>query len=839
MNSALSPYLFALYLSISVCWFFTFYAWRRRRIRAAGAFAAVMFAAGLWAFFYGLELIAPTLESKLLWFNLKQLGVSTVGPSILLATLAFTRPRLGFPRLMWALLILEPIVSIIIFWTNAWHGLAGTPTLVTDIFPFPVLYFGFGAWYWFSLFVNYMLVLVSVFILVMQLPGANRIYRRQLLLIVAGLTMPWLVGSLSFWGVGNFEYLNLATFSLPFPAFFIGVGLFRYGLLQLTPVAYSAVFSSIRDGIIVLDKNFHISELNPAALRMLGLKERMLIGKPVAEVIPIWVQSELSEDFFKQNESQEFYYEHGGQYRYLEVHSGAIVSDLQDTTGTVLILYDVTDRKLAEKARQVSEDRYRTIFETDSAATLILEEDMTVSLANGQFAKLAGYERHEIEGKKKWTAFVHPDDVETMKNYHVQRRVNGEGLPDNYEFRFVDSNGRIKNVYVAVAMVPDSRISIASMLDITDRKLAEQLLQQRATDLEAAIRSEQERSAIILRSVDDAIAVSNLSQKISYVNPAFTRLSGYSSEEALGQSPSFILNGRIPALIWRSLQGALVDETVWEGELQFKRKDGTVYDAAVLIAPVRDGNGQLIGYVSSHRDITETKRLEESRRRFVSNISHELRTPVTNIKLYTELLNRNYNSPRRENYFATLNDQIERLESIIQNSLDIVYLEDEQKELHRETIHWEMLSESLQTRLQPQAAEKNITLRFAAEIAHLPPIIGDPQRISQAIYELIHNAISFNSVGGWVAVTGETQQDQGHQFLTLSVIDNGPGIASSEHARIFDRFYRGKQAESAQIPGTGLGLSMVTLIAQAHNGRLTLESRPGEGSTFTLWFPLN
>lgn len=839
MNSALSPYLFALYLSISVCWFFTFYAWRRRRIRAAGAFAAVMFAAGLWAFFYGLELIAPTLESKLLWFNLKQLGVSTVGPSILLATLAFTRPRLGFTRLMWALLILEPIVSIIIFWTNAWHGLAGTPTLVTDIFPFPVLYFGFGAWYWFSLFVNYMLVLVSIFILVMQLPGANRIYRRQLLLIVAGLMMPWLVGSLSFWGVANFEYLNLATFSLPFSAFFIGVGLFRYGLLQLTPVAYSAVFSSIRDGIIVLDKNFHISELNPAALRMLGLKERMLIGKPVAEVIPIWVQSELSEDFFKQNESQEFYYEHGGQYRYLEVHSGAIVSDLQDTTGTVLILYDVTDRKLAEKARQVSEDRYRTIFETDSAATLILEEDMTVSLANGQFAKLAGYERHEIEGKKKWTAFVHPDDVETMKNYHVQRRVNGEGLPDNYEFRFVDSNGRIKNVYVAVAMVPDSRISIASMLDITDRKLAEQLLQQRATDLEAAIRSEQERSAIILRSVDDAIAVSNLSQKIAYVNPAFTRLSGYSSEEALGQSPSFILNGRIPALIWRSLQGALVDETVWEGELQFKRKDGTVYDAAVLIAPVRDGNGQLIGYVSSHRDITETKRLEESRRRFVSNISHELRTPVTNIKLYTELLNRNYNSPRRENYFATLNDQIERLESIIQNSLDIVYLEDEQKELHRETIHWEMLSESLQTRLQPQAAEKNITLRFAAEIAHLPPIIGDPQRISQAIYELIHNAISFNSVGGWVAVTGETQQDQGHQFLTLSVIDNGPGIASSEHARIFDRFYRGKQAESAQIPGTGLGLSMVTLIAQAHNGRLTLESRPGEGSTFTLWFPLN
>lgn len=839
MNSALTPYLFALYLSISSCWFFAFFAWRRRHLRAAAPFAVVMFSAGIWAFFYGLELISPTLESKLLWFNLKQIGVSAVGPSILLATLAFTRPRLRFHRLMLALLIVEPLVSVIIFWTNAWHGLAGTPRLVTDVLPFTVLNFGFGSWSWFSLFVNYMLLLVAVLTLVMQLPGANRLYRRQLLLIVAGLMVPWLVGSLSFWGVGNFEYLNLATFFLPISALLIGIGLFRYGLLQLTPVAYSAVFSSIRDGIIVLDRDFHIAELNPAALRMLGLKERMLIGKPVTEVFPLWAQSELSQDFFDQNESLEFYYEHGGQYRYLEVHSGSIVSDLQDTTGTVLILYDVTDRKLAEKARQVSEDRYRTIFETDSAATLILEEDMTISLANERFARLAGFPRSEIEGKKKWTTFVHPDDVEAMKNYHIQRRLNGESVPSEYEFRFLDSNGRIKNVHVSVAMVPDSHISVASMLDITDRKLAEQLLQQRATDLEAAIRSEQERSAIILRSIDDAIALSNLSYGVAYVNPAFTRLSGYASDEVLGKPATFILNGRIPAPIWRSLQGALVDQTVWEGELQFKRKDGTVYDAAILIAPVRDGNGQLIGYVSSHRDITQTKRLEESRRRFVSNISHELRTPVTNIRLYTELLNRNYNSPRREHYFATLNDQIERLESIIQNSLDIVYLEDEQKELHRETIHWEMLSESLQTRLRPQAAEKNITLRFASEIAQLPPIIGDPQRISQAIYELIHNAISFNSVGGWIAVTGETKWEQGHQFLTFSVVDNGPGIAASEQARIFDRFYRGQQAESAQIPGTGLGLSMVTLIAQAHNGRLTLDSRPGEGSTFTLWFPLS
>ena len=839
MNLALAPYLFPLYLSISVCWFFAFYAWRRRHLRAAKPFAAVMLSAGFWAFCYGLELVSPTLEGKLFWFNLKQFGVSAVGPSVFLAALAFTRPRLSFPRLLLALLVLEPIASLILFWTNPWHGLAGMPLLVSGVFSFPVLYIAYGPWNWFSLFANYLLLLVAALTLMAQLPTANQIYRRQLLLILAGLILPWLLGSISFLGVGKWHYLNVSTFIFPISSIFLGVGLFRYGLLQLTPVAYSAVFSSIRDGIIVLDQNFRIAELNPAALRMLGLKGEGVMGQSITAVFPFWEGITLDHTFFDQNQSLEFYYEHGGQYRYLEVHNGTIKSNLIDAVGTMLILYDVTDRKLAEKARQVSDDRYRTIFETASAATLILEEDMTISLANDQFARLAGFARHELEGKQKWTTFVHPDDVEMMKQYHIKRRQNGAGVPGQYEFRFVDRHNQIKDVFVSVALVPQSRISVASMLDITDRKLAEQLLQQRATDLEAAVRSEQERSAIILRSVKDAIALSDLTYRIVYVNPAFTQLSGYSAEEALGQPARLVLNGRVPPPIWRSLQGAIVDCTVWEGELQLKRKDGTVYDAAVLVAPVRDGHGKLIGYVSSHRDITQAKRLEESRRRFVTNISHELRTPVTNIKLYTELLNRHFDSSRRERYFATLNDQIERLENIIQNSLEIVYLEDEQKELHRETIHWEMLSESLQTRLQPQAAEKNITLRFAPQIAQLPPIIGDPQRISQAIYELIHNAISFTPVGGQVDVAGQVKQEQSLHYLTLSVSDNGPGIAPTEQARVFDRFYRGRQAESAQIPGTGLGLSMVTLIAQAHNGRLTLHSHPGEGSTFTLWFPLN
>ena len=840
MNSPLAPYLFTLYLSVSVCWFLAFYAWRRRKITAAASFAAVMFSAGFWALFYGLELLTPTLSGKLFWFNVKQLGASALGPALLITALHFTNQHVRYPRLLYAVLLLEPIGSQLVFWTNSLHGLGGIPSLNTDVLPFPVLVFEYGLWFWLSIFVGYLLFIVSIFIFATQIPGANLIYRKQLILILLGMLMPWLAGSIALMGVGNLQLFDITTFLFPVSGLFIGLGFFRYQMLRLMPVAYSAVFSSIRDGIIIVDDDFRIVELNPAALRLLGHKERALLGQLISDVFPIWDQAILNEVPLGGNQTLEFYYEQGGQYRYLEVHGAAIVSNVHVATGHVLILYDVTERKLAEKARQHSEYRYRTIFETDSAATVILEEDMTISLANDGFVALSGYARDEVEGKKRWTEFVHPDDLPQMESYHrARRQQNGGNAPNQYEFRFLDGNGRIKDVFVSVALVPGSTTSIASLLDITARKLAERLLRQRATDLEVAVRSEQERSAIILQSVKDAIAVSDLSIKTTYVNEAFSTLTGYSFEESLGQPAQFILNGRMPQQTWRSLQQAITNQTVWEGELEFRRKNGTVYDAAVLIAPMRDGNDQLIGYVSSHRDITEAKRQEESRRRFVTHISHELRTPVTNIKLYADLLHRYFDTNRKEQYFTILHEQIERLETIIKNTLEIVALEEGKKELHREPIHWEMLIENLHIRLQAQVAEKNITLQFASQSAQLPITMGDPQRIFQALYELIYNAITYTPSGGNVLIKGETVVDQALLWLTISVCDDGPGIPTNEQNHIFDRFYRGEQADTGHIPGTGLGLSMAMLIAEAHNGRLTVKSDLGQGSTFTLWLPLH
>ena len=836
MNLALAPYLFFLFLSVTGCLFTAFYAWRRRHLQAASIFALLMLAAGWWTFFYGFQLLSTTLITKLFWFNIKQIGASMLGPSVFLLAIQFTRIRIRHFKLLLAALLIEPIGSQIIFWTNGSHGWAGTPMLIIERFPFPLLYFERGPWFWFSIFVGYFLLTTATLILAARLPGADKFYRRQLTMLLLGLLVPWVAGSLRVLGFYNWHLFEATTFFFPISAAFIGLGLFRYQMWQLGPVAYSAVFSSIRDGIVVLDEDGRILKLNAIAEEILGLEESACYGQLISQVLPL-PEPLLLDDT---PQKMELLLEREGNGRYLEIYRNKITSDIYNSTGHLLILYDVTDRKEAEKAHRFSEERYRTIFETDSAATLILEEDMTVSLANDRFAALVGYSRQEIEGKMKWTQFVHEEDVPPMMAYHRQRRLQGNHAPSEYEFRLVSREGEPINAYISVALIPGSTTSVASILDITERKLAEQLLQQRATDLEAAVRSEQERSAIILESVSDAIAVSNLEDRIVYVNPAFTRLTGYTMDELLNQLPTTVLNGRLPQQIWNSLQRALLHRTVWEAEIQIKRKNGTVYEADVLVAPMYDGDGKLIGHVSSHRDMTPAKRMEESRRSFITNISHELRTPVTNIKLYTDLLHRHFDSERRQQYFEVLDSQIERLENLIQSTIEIVDLENETKVLTRKRIQWESLFESLQMRVQTKAIAKNVSLKFDPAITQLPSVLGDTRLLSRALYELIQNALNFTPAKGQVIVSGVVRREEqdNANWLTISVCDDGPGIDATEQKYIFDRFFRGKRAATGHIPGTGLGLSMVKLIAEAHNGRITLTSSPDKGTSFTLWLPL-
>lgn len=139
---------------------------------------------------------------------------------------------------------------------------------------------------------------------------------------------------------------------------------------------------------------------------------------------------------------------------------------------------EITERKQAEKALVESEKKYRTVFENTGTATIIIEEDKTISMANTQSEKLTGYSKDEIENKIKWTDFIIPEDLKMMEKYHRERRKAGGKVATEYEFRLIDKRGNIKNTFLKVGMIPGSKKSIASLIDITEQKQAEERLKK-------------------------------------------------------------------------------------------------------------------------------------------------------------------------------------------------------------------------------------------------------------------------------------------------------------------------------------------------------------------------
>ena len=149
-----------------------------------------------------------------------------------------------------------------------------------------------------------------------------------------------------------------------------------------------------------------------------------------------------------------------------------------DRAATLNFMSDITERREIEQRLIDSEKNYRTIFETTGSAMMILEEDTTISLMNTYSEVLSGYKKEEIEGKVSWMKLVHKDDIEQMRSYHYSRRLDPALAPNAYEFRLVDKQGNIKNIYLNIAMFPGTKKSVVALIDITERKRTEEALQE-------------------------------------------------------------------------------------------------------------------------------------------------------------------------------------------------------------------------------------------------------------------------------------------------------------------------------------------------------------------------
>lgn len=250
-------------------------------------------------------------------------------------------------------------------------------------------------------------------------------------------------------------------------------------------------------------------------------------------------------------------------------------------------------------------------------------------------------------------------------------------------------------------------------------------------------------------------------------------------------------------------------------------------------APVVGDNHELRGVVLVLHDITELKRLENIRRDFVANVSHELKTPMTSLKGFTETLldGAMDDEKARKQFLQIIWKESDRLAHLIDDLLHLSKLEREDLELEWQEIQVTEIAKEVIELLRSKAEEKSITLTttFQPELT----MIGDPLRFRQILINLVSNAINYTSPHGQVWVEVMEKENQ----VVMIVKDNGIGISEEEIPRIFERFYRVDKARSRNSGGTGLGLAIVKHIVEAFEGDIQVDSEKGKGTTFIVKLP--
>lgn len=296
--------------------------------------------------------------------------------------------------------------------------------------------------------------------------------------------------------------------------------------------------------------------------------------------------------------------------------------------------------------------------------------------------------------------------------------------------------------------------------------------------------------------------------------------------------------GKTPLEIIRNLTVCDIVDRILKGEQRLVSEEISLYSPEERIFRINSApiirNDTIEGAILVFHDITELRRLEKIRQDFVANVSHELRTPLTSIKGYAETLLEGalLDKDNAKDFIEIIYRDSDRLAKLIDDLLDLSKIESGKlKMVFLPCDILEVIKRTIKI-LEAQAKGKSISVSLNVA-GSLPKVVADETRISQVLLNLLDNAIKYTPEGGKVSISAFIKD----KFVYVDITDTGIGIPEKDLPRIFERFYRVDKARSRELGGTGLGLSIVKHIVQAHEGQVWVESKLGQGSTFSFTIP--
>ena len=644
-----------------------------------------------------------------------------------------------------------------------------------------------------------------------------------------------------------------------------------------------ALIGAAPDAVVVADAARKIVAFNPAAERLYGRRRAEVIGQGMGDLlIPERNRArflELTEEFLRSQDP--------GKYTgrmHLPILRGDGTERTVELTPLPLVVggqiffcsfaRDVTELERANTALAASEARVRLLSELAPVGIARTDGTGTCAYVNERWCALNGQLAAAILGTS-WLESVHPGDLPRVRREWVRARAAGSEL--RTDFRLRRHAGEPLWVHAAVTSLADQadlpRGFMVALTNVTARKRAEQERDRLLVAEQAAVRDltdQTERLNALLAAAIPGVLVLDEHSVIVQANQSLcdllgigeppAKLTGVSADQLRGPAgqtfaePADVLDRiagyytrreRVEGLRFPCQDGRMLECDYWPVSASGQDRGGLVllWDMSERAAQERERDRRLEAELASRHAAEdarqelseqndELRELDELKTRFLATVSHELRSPLTSIVSYAELIrDEDRLSPTAARFLDVISRNAERITKLVGDLLLLSRIEAGMipLELARVSVA-EVVTEAVQA-AAPGAAQQGVTLD--GSVPDGPPVLADRARLVQVIDNLIANAVKFTDEGGRVRVTAAAA---GREWR-IDVRDSGIGIPPGDIGHLFDRFFRASNATAAGRPGSGLGLSIVKEVAELHGGRVDVSSTLGAGTTVHLFLP--
>ncbi len=465
---------------------------------------------------------------------------------------------------------------------------------------------------------------------------------------------------------------------------------------------------------------------------------------------------------------------------------------------------------------------------------------------SGRMMSMLGYpDRDREESIDFWMENVFPDDLEGVKRsmeYHIARRTPEYAI----EYRMKRANGEYQWVSDRGQMKTDTMgnpIRLSGITeDVSNVHRVQEVLEARTSELEVAknkIEREIQNVRKFQKAVDsstEAVSITTPDGALVYVNPAWTALNGYTDSEALGRNPRLLKSEEtkpeIFSAMWEKISAGLPFATE---DIINKRKNGTVYHADLSIFPIRE-DAQILFYVSLCQDITQRKEVDRAKTEFVSLASHQLRTPLSAIRWYSEMLLSKYVgelNDKQKQYVKEIYAGNLRMVELVNALLNVSRIDLGTFAIEPEPVDLVEICDSVLMELTPQINEKKQTVERLFSKAP-KTYAADPKLIRIVFQNFLSNSVKYTQPEGHIVAEISATGTE----LYIRVSDNGYGIPKPQHGKIFEKLFRADNVRQKDTEGTGLGMYIVKAIVESSGGRIWFESEENQGTTFHVILPI-